>query len=157
MNGRVWAYLSSKELSNEMAEAISNETVYFLDGWNAHGTSLAGAHEIRDKRFLIIKVDEEKYGASGCSIDKQLKFIKETEQKYSIELLNRLLVAYKSNTGKIEVVSPSKIKDLFGLGEINENTIIYNPSISTSAELESNFEIPLKKSWLNEKYNLVAA
>ena len=140
-----------------MVKAISKETIYFLDGWNAHGTSLAGAHEIRDNRFLIIKVDEEKYGASGCSIDKQLKFIKETEQKFSVELLNRLLVAYKSNSGKVEVVHASKIKDLFASGEINENTIIYNPAISTSAELESNFEIPLKESWLNEKYRLVTS
>ncbi len=139
-----------------MVEAISNETVYFLDGWNAHGTSLASEHEIRNNRFLIIKVDEEKFGASGCSIDKQVKFVKELEQKFSIELLNRLLVAYKSNSGKVEVVSASKIKELFASGEINENTIIYNPSISTSAELETSFEIPLKKSWLNEKYNLVA-
>ncbi|HEY1040465.1 MAG TPA: ABC transporter ATPase [Bacteroidia bacterium] len=157
MNGRVWAYLSSKELSDEMAHTIADETAYFLDSWNAHGTSLAGEYEIRDNRFLIIKVDEEKFGASGCSIDKQLKFIKETEQKFAIELLNRLLVAYKSKSGKVEVVHASKIKDLFATGEINEDTIIYNASVSTSTELENNFEIPLKQSWLNAKYQLVAA
>lgn len=156
MNGKVWAYLSSKELSDEMVEAISNETYYFLDNWKAHGTALAGSFEIRYNRFLIITVDEDNYNASGCSIDKQLQFIKEFEKKYSIELLNRLLVAYKNSSEKVEVTHATKIKDLFASGEINENTIIYNPSISTSAELKNNFEIPLKKSWLNEKYNLVS-
>ena len=102
-------------------------------------------------------MDEEKFGASGCSIDKQLKFIKELEQKFSIELLNRLLVAYKNRSGNIEVVSPSRIKELFEAGEINADTIIFNPAVSNTTELENNFEIPLKESWLNAKYKLVTA
>lgn len=150
MKGRVWTYCSSKELTEEMQSAISADTKHFLANWKAHEVPLTADFEIRDKRFLIIKVDEESYAASGCSIDKQLKFIKETEQKYGIELLNRLLVPYKSND-HVEVVPASKIKELYTAGQISDSTIVFNPAISTTDELEASFEIPLKESWLRAK------
>lgn len=147
MKNRVWAYLSDKPLAPEVESALMADLQLFLKGWNAHGTSLSAQAHVLHKRFIIISADEERFGASGCSIDKQLRFIKDAEQKYGLSLLNRLLVAYRAIDG-IEVVHSSKIPELLVGGKINENTIVFNVGIGSDEEFSNNFEIPLKESWL---------
>lgn len=148
MKSRVWVYLSDTPFSNEAEASLKNDIQQFLAGWNAHGTSLSSSFEIRHHQIIIIKADEEKFGASGCSIDKQLRFIKETEAKYGVSLLNRLLVAYHEN-GHIKIVHSSKIKDLLDQGVLNENTKIFNVGVGNEVELNEHFEQPLKNSWLS--------
>ena len=147
MNNRVWVYLSDKTLDETTIASLKGDLQDFLTGWNAHGTALTASAEILYNHFIIIKVDEEKFAASGCSIDKQFQFIKAAEQKYEITLLNRLLVAYKKDN-EVKVIHSSKVTELLSTGELNENTGIFNVAVGNDAELRSNFEIPLSKSWL---------
>jgi len=149
MNNRVWVYLSDKTFSPEVESGLKADVQNFLAGWNAHGTSLSSSFEIRHEHFIIISADEEKFSASGCSIDKQLRFIKDTEQKYGLSLLNRLLVAYKAGD-EIKVIHSSKIPELLSAGQINENTLVFNVGVGNDTELKNNFEIPLKESWLSK-------
>lgn len=147
MQNRVWVYVSDKAFSAEAEEGLKHDTEAFLEGWNAHGTSLSASYEILDKHFLIISADEEKFSASGCSIDKQLRFVKEAEQKYGLSFLNRLIVAYREGH-EVKTVHASKIPALLASGEINENTPVFNVGVGNDVELKNNFEIPLKQSWL---------
>ncbi len=149
MTNRVWVYLSDKSFSPEVESGIKTDVQIFLNDWNAHGTSLSAAYELLHHHFLIISADEERFSASGCSIDKQLRFVKETEQKYGLNLLNRLLVAYKAGE-EIMVVHSSKIPELLNAGLINENTHVFNVGVGNDTELKNNFEIPLKSSWLSK-------
>ncbi len=146
-DNRVWVYLSETILDDATSASLKTDLQHFLAGWNAHGTSLSSSFEISHNRFIIIKADEEKFAASGCSIDKQFQFIKATEKKYNLSLLNRLIIAYKE-ANEIKVVHSSKIPELLSSGQINENTIIYNVAVANESELVTNFEIPLSKSWL---------
>lgn len=149
MNNRVWVYLSSKAFTPGLEAKIKADVQHFLDEWNAHGTSLESSFDILHNHFIVIRADEERFAASGCSIDKQLRFIKEVEQKYDLELLNRLLVAYKTSEG-VNVVHASKIPSLLSSGAVNENTVVYNVGIANDSEFNSKFEIPLKESWLSK-------
>jgi len=98
-------------------------------------------------RLLIFKVNEDKYNASGCSIDKQLRFVKELEQAFSVELLNRLLVAYENNN-QVEVVKASQIKELLASNIITANTLVFDNTITESTQLESKWKQPLQATWL---------
>src|ERR1700747_815639 len=95
MNNRVWVYLSDKIFDDATVASLKRDLEVFLSGWNAHGTALSASAEILQRHFIIIRADEEKFAASGCSIDKQFQFIKEAEKKYNLSLLNRLIIAYK--------------------------------------------------------------
>ncbi|MGZ4066944.1 MAG: ABC transporter ATPase, partial [Bacteroidia bacterium] len=108
---------------------------------------LSASAELLHDHFIIIKADEEKFAASGCSIDKQFQFIKEVEKKYGLSLLNRLVIAYKEGN-EIKTAHSSKVPQLLASGDLNENTIVYNVGAGTDTELATNFEIPLSKSWL---------
>jgi len=143
---RVWTYIISKALSAEEVAAIKREGENFISGWTAHDTKLSGSFEIFKDRVVIVKVNEDVHNASGCSIDKLTRFIKDLENKFSIELMNRFLVAYKNNEDLV-VVDASEIKDLLQKNIISENTIIYNTSLANSNELVG-WEQALKNTWL---------
>ena len=146
-NSRIWIYLSDKEFSKEIETQIESKLNFFLGNWKAHDNPLRSFYKIERKRFIIIGVDESQFSASGCSIDKQLKLIKELENDFSIQLLNRLLIAYEIN-GSLHVSPQSKINELIKEGKVNAETFVYNNAINQSVDLENNWRIPLKNSWL---------
>jgi hypothetical protein len=146
---RIWIYTLSKELTAEQLTDFKNRCQNFVSSWTAHDIALDAAFELYQDRLLIFKVDETKYNASGCSIDKQVRFVKELEQVFSLELLNRLLVAYEKNN-EVQVVKPSQIPELLASKEINENTLIFNNTISQSADLVNNWKQPLNQTWLSK-------
>lgn len=145
---RIWIYILSKELSNEQLADFKNRCDNFVSTWTAHDVSLDASFELYHNRLLIFKVNEDKYNASGCSIDKQVRFVKELEQAFSIELLNRLLVAYENNY-EVEVIKSSQVKDLLAANSINENTLVFDNTITQSSELSRNWKKPLKSTWLS--------
>ena len=145
---RVWVYLSNKPFDEQTENSLKADIQNFLLGWNAHGKALTASAEILHHHFIIIKADEEQYSASGCSIDKQFQFIKETEKKYNLNLLDRLVVAYKKDNAVV-VTHSSKTPQLLKDNLINENTTVFNTTLSTENEFKTAFEIPLKESWLS--------
>jgi hypothetical protein len=150
MNERIWIYTLSKELSIEQLVDFKNRCQTFVTGWTAHDVSLDASFELYQNRLLIFKVNEEKYNASGCSIDKQVRFVKELEQAFSIELLNRLLVAYENNN-QVEVVKSAQIKELLSANIISANTLVFDNTITKYKQLETNWKQPLHHTWL-QKY-----
>ena len=147
MNERIWIYTLSNELSNEQLVDFKNRCQTFVSGWTAHDVSLDASFELYQNRLLIFKVNEDKYNASGCSIDKQLRFVKELEQAFSVELLNRLLVAYENNK-QVEVVKASQIKELLASNIITANTLVFDNTITESIQLESKWKQSLQTTWL---------
>lgn len=147
MNERIWIYTLSKELSIEQLVDFKNRCQNFVTGWTAHDVSLDANFELYQNRLLIFKVNEDKYNASGCSIDKQLRFVKELEQAFSLELLNRLLVAYENNH-QVEVMKASQVKDLLNSNKISANTVVFDNTITQSSELTSKWKQPLQATWL---------
>lgn len=154
MKQRVWVYTISRLLNQEELLDLATKCRAFVSTWTAHDISLDATFEIYKNRLLIIKVNEEKYNASGCSIDKQLRFIKELENQFQVEMLNRLLVAFQNNN-EVDVVKPTEIRKLLDSGKIDEETIVYNNTITDSIQLSEYWKIPLKNSWLN-KYLKIA-
>lgn len=151
-NQKIWIYTLSKELSKEQLLDLNNRCQNFVNGWTAHDVSLDAFFELHKNRLLIFKVNEDKYNASGCSIDKQLRFVKDLEALYAIELLNRLLIAYQENDA-IRVVKSSQVSELIQSGEMTENTLIYDNTITSSLQLNSEWLKPLKNTWLVKHYS----
>lgn len=145
---RVWTYIISKKLNESELNDLLKTGKTFVSGWTAHENKLSADFEIFKERIVVVKVNEDIANASGCSIDKLTRFIKDSEIKFGVELLNRFLVAYR-NGDHIEVVHTSQLRDLLAQRLISENTIIYNTAVASENEL-ANWEQALKNSWLNK-------
>ncbi len=146
MSERIWLYPISKTLSKEQLNSLKENCLAFVNSWAAHDQQLNASFEIYKNRILIFKVDESVYNASGCSIDKLTHLIQSLEKTFSIELLNRFLVAY-DDKDSVRAVHSSKIKELLESGAIDKNTIVFDNTISSSEQLNE-WRKPLNQTWL---------
>jgi hypothetical protein len=107
---------------------------------------LPAAGQIRYNRFLILIVDESQAGASGCSIDKSVNFMKQLEQHFSISLFDRFNLAYRSGE-EVVSVPRQQFEELLKGGQINTETIVFNNLVQNVTELQTKWEVPFKDSW----------
>jgi hypothetical protein len=145
-NSRVWVYQSDKKLADAEVQQIQQQLNSFTTGWTAHNNQLKAKAEIRYNRFLILVVDETQAGASGCSIDKSVNFMKQLEQQFNINLFDRFNLAYREDN---EVLSLPRhgFEDLIKQGKIGKESIVYNNLVQNLNELETKWEVPFKDSW----------
>jgi len=145
-HSRVWIYQADKKLTDQEVQQIQQELDKFTTGWTAHNNQLKAKGEVRHNRFLILIVDESQAGASGCSIDKSVHFMKQIEQHFNINLFDRFNLAYRDGE---EIISLPRhaFEDMIKQGKINTETIVYNNMVQNLTELETKWEVPFKNSW----------
>src|SRR5277367_1229381 len=131
---RVWIYQSDRELSGEQAKQVLDQLNLFAAEWTAHNHQLKAKAEIRYDRFLVLIVDEGQAGASGCSIDKSVNFMKQLGAHFNINLLDRFNLAYREGN---EVLSAGRneFEAMLKDGKINTQTIVYNNLVQNLKEL----------------------
>lgn len=138
-HSRVWIYQSNRELTLAETEQTKSKAAEFVEQWTSHDQLMKASIEIRHNRFIIVCVDEKTAPASGCGIDKSVKFIQQLEKDLSVSLLDRMNVAYREN-GKVLSCPISELKNSNGL-------TVFNNLVATKEEMEQNWEVPLEKSW----------
>lgn len=143
---RVWIYQSNRAFTASEATKIEEDLQSFTSQWEAHGAALKSRGELRYNRFVILLVDEVQTLASGCSIDRSAGFIREIELEYGVNMFDRFNMAYKKD-GEVYSCTREEFEALLQANEIDNDTIVFNNMVLTKAELDSNWEIPLKNSW----------
>ncbi len=145
-DARVWVYQSNRKFSDAEVNAIKSEGAHFIADWAAHGASLKAGFDVLYNIFIVLAVDEKQALASGCSIDKSVHFIKGLEQKFNLNLFDRMRVAYKRGN-EILLCSLAELEKLAENNNVNENTIVFNNMITTKASFDNDWEVPLRSSW----------
>lgn len=138
-HSRVWIYQSNKEFTPSEIERIKNKSEEFVAQWTSHDQLMKACIEIFHNLFVIVCVDEKTAPASGCGIDKSVKFVQQLEKDFSVSLLDRMNMAYRKD-GKIYSSPISEIKTLGGI-------TVFNNLVQTKEELEKNWEVPIENSW----------
>ena len=152
-NSRVWIYQSDRILSPEEVKQIQEKLDVFTSQWLAHGHELLALAEIRYNQFIIISVDEQQVGATGCSIDKSVNLMKQIEQDLNINLFNRFALAYRDREG-IQTVNRNDFEKLIETRIITPETIVFNNLVTTRKELAINWEVAFRNSWHAQIFGL---
>jgi len=139
-DSRIWIYASPIFLDNENQTYISKLLSNHLDSWKAHQVPLKAALTILENHFIVIALDENIVGASGCSIDSLQHKIQEIENYLAVSLTNRLNV-FCIVDDKIKCV-PSKELSKFA----NKETFFYDLTIQKKSDLSSYLK-PIKEGW----------
>ena len=146
LESRVWIYQSSRKFSDEEISEIENDLREFLTNWSAHGAALESSFQIKYNRFIIIAVNQEVQANTGCSIDASVMFIQTLEQKYDVDLLDKMNVAFKQGEF-ITYKTLLEFKKLAKEKAVSENTIVFNNLVNSIEEWNENWEVPANESW----------
>ena len=143
-NSRVWVFQSLDFIDDLLVEEIKEKISIFLNQWKSHQTDFKSSFEIRYNTF-IIAADESSL-VSGCSIDSLINFIKDLENSFELQLLDKLHVKYIEN-GKIITKHLNQFKIYCqSLGK-NHNLVVFNNLVKDINELENNWQVDIKNSW----------
>lgn len=143
---RVWIYQSNRPFNEEEKIAIQNFIDKFVAQWVTHNESLSAYGELKHNQFVVLMVDESKLGASGCSIDSSVHFIKSIEKEYGVNMFDRMNFTFQKD-GKVKTAPRILFEELYQKGEINDETLVFDNLVKNKGEFEERWIIALKDSW----------
>ena len=94
--------------------------------------------------------DETATGVSGCSTDSSVRLIKEIEKIFGVNMFDRMALAFIIRD-KVQILPMPQLKYAVEKGFITAETLFFNNVVPTKEELETNWLIPAKDSWLAKK------
>lgn len=145
---RVWIYQSNRKFTDQEVTEIDAAVKAFVEDWTAHGDELQGSYTIRYNRFIVLAVNQQIYEVSGCSIDGSVRFIQSLEQKYGVDLLDKMNVTFKTG----EFVAYKSLLDFKKMAKekaVTKDTIVFNNLVNTLGEFQDFWEVPAHESWHN--------
>lgn len=153
---KVWIYQSNRLFTLGEALDIEEMMESFVDSWNTHGAKVKGYANLFFGQFIILMADETAYGVSGCSTDSSVRLIKSIEEKFKVDMFNRMNLAFVLK-GKVQLLPLSQLKYAHENNFINEETIYFNNLVQTKNELETKWLIPIKDSVLAKRLAIATA
>lgn len=137
-DSRVWIFTADRNLTDEDKKGIAEAMSRFLPQWAAHGNALFGDYAIQKDRFLILAVDESKVGATGCSIDTSVRFVKDLGAHLNIDFFNRLNMVIEVNN-EVKTVHVSELKNY-------PEAMVFNPMITKLSDLRASWRVKVAES-----------
>jgi hypothetical protein len=147
---RVWVYQCNRVFSLSEALDIEQLLETFTAQWKSHGTPVKGAAFLFFGQFIILMADETGAGVSGCSTDSSVRLIKDIEQLYKVNMFDRTSLAFIIKE-KVQLLPLAQLAYAAENGFIEADTLYFNNLVQTKVELENNWIIPVKQSWLHNR------
>ena len=152
-DSRVWIYQSSRLFTIHEALQIEELLTGFTAKWLSHGVPVKGAGYLFFGQFIILIADEQASGVSGCSTDSSVRLIKDIEQRFDVNMFDRTTLAFVVKD-KTQLLPLSQLQYAVDNGFINADTLYFNNLVQTKEELENNWIVPIKNSWLTRKISV---
>ena len=140
-SSRVWVYGVDRTIDSIAESLLLGEVDNYLTSWSAHGVPLSAARNWTDGRFLTVAVDQSRAGASGCSIDGIF------EPKIDAGLVTSGLVFFRGKDGAIRSVTRDEFSELGASGEVDGDTEVFDPSVTSLGEWRARFSSHASDSW----------
>lgn len=150
---RVWVFQSDRFITEDEKQALENNGRQFAAQWKAHGKQLTAEFEVLHDLFVVMAIDEEVEGASGCSIDTFMRFVQEAQNQLNLNLTNRLCFAY-TQAGKVHLSSPADVKKQIENGTFHKETLVFDNLVKNLGELRNNWTKPAQALWLKQYFPL---
>lgn len=145
-DSRIWIYQSNRKLAENELAIITTDLSVFIDNWAAHGNPLTASYLIQYDRFIIIAVNQEFQAVTGCSIDASVAFIQELEQRFQIDLLDKMNVTFRQGE-YITHKSLLDFKKMVKEKSVSSHTVVFNNLVNTIEEWKECWEVPACESW----------
>ena len=140
-SSRVWYYLADRSFDGTESDYIQSKLDEFVTvQWKSHGAKLNATGILLHKQLIALSVDDSSLGASGCSIDSSVKFIKELGAELKVGFFNRMYVLI-SNGEEIQGVHISDLANF-------KDWSLLNPIVTTVQDIQEKGVIAVSESEL---------
>lgn len=146
-HARIWIFQADRFFTDKEAADIQLAGDQFAAQWQAHGKELSAQFVLSDRLFAIMAIDEQVEGASGCSIDKFMRFILDSEMKFGLSLTNRMCFAFISND-EIKICRRKDIETCKAEAGLDAESLVFDNLIPNLGELRRNRLKPASQTWL---------
>ena len=140
LSSRVWVYASNRALNSTESTFVQDEINEFVKQWATHGKELVAKGAVLFDRFIILAVDEQKVGASGCSIDSSVHFVKALGKELEVNFFDRLNLYII----KDQEIKQIHISEMANFAEWN----LFDPMIANLEQLVNSWIVPINESVL---------
>jgi hypothetical protein len=137
----VWIFGISPSLDAQKSDALLRHVNGFLENWNAHGTPIPGAAEVREGSFLVVAADEHRE-KSGCSIDRMFGTLRQLERDLGVAILDSNRIFFREG-GDVQSVMRSEFRNT-----ATTETPVFDITVERLGDVrEGSWEKPAAQSW----------
>lgn len=144
---RVWIYQSKRMFTDVEAESLRQSLKSFAENWVSHNRQLNAFADVFHNRFIILMVDESHAGASGCSIDSSVAFLKKVEEHFQTDLFDRMHFTLRLNGENVNL-DREQFAEWYASGKINDETLVFDNLVNNKKDFTDAWLKPLGNSWL---------
>lgn len=132
-----------------LSEALEIEALLnkFSSEWRSHGQDVYAYCNLFFGQFIVLMADETHTSVGGCSTDSSVRFIKQLGEKFRVDFFNRTNLAFVINN-KIQVLPMNQLSYALDNYFINPETLYFNNLVQTKEQLENNWIVAVKNSWI---------
>jgi hypothetical protein len=147
---RVWIYQSNRVFG--LAEALELEGMLqaFAAQWKSHGDPVKGAAFLFFGQFVVLMADERVTGVGGCSTDSSVRLIRDIEKRFGVNMFDRTTLAFVIRD-KVQLLPLAQLPYALENQFLDGDTLYFNNLVQTREDLENNWIIPVRNSWLRNR------
>lgn len=140
-----------------MSEALEIEALVnkFCGEWQSHGDEVKAYGNLFFGQFLVLMADESHTKVGGCSTDSSVRFVKELGNQFNVDFFDRNHLAFVTKD-KVQLLPMTQLQYAFENNFITPDTIYFNNTVHTKSEMETNWIIPVKASWIARRLKIEA-
>lgn len=145
---RLWFYTSDRKLTAAETAFCRQKLAEFLPAWTAHNLALKAFGEVFFDNILVIAVDETSAGASGCGIDKSVRFVEQIGAAIGVDFFDRMIVGFENAAGEAVFLPFSKLAEEVKSGAFSPETVLFDTTVLTKKAFAEGFRKPVSQSWM---------
>jgi hypothetical protein len=149
-NSKVWIYQSSRLFTLSEVLQIQELLQDFVTSWNSHGVPVKGYANLFYGQFIVLMADEKASRVSGCSTDSSVHLVKKIESLFHTGMFDRQLLAFFIKE-KVQLLPMGQLDYAAKSGILPPDTLYFDNTVLTKADLISRWVVPLQNSWLARK------
>lgn len=134
-----WIYQADRALNATEKAWVEEQLADFVGQWAAHGAKLTAQGAVVGDYHVVIAVDQSVAGASGCSIDASVRFIKTIGAELGVNFFDRLKLLTENENHQQKLIPFSEIKNY-------PDAFVYNNLVSTVADFETKWKTKVSES-----------
>ena len=147
-DAKVWIYPASRKFYPQEIEEVENDIQSFVKSWKKEDENFKASYRFLYNRFIVLVAEDENSLLTSEDIDASVSFILQLQQKYNLELLDKMNVCFKQG----DYVQYKELKDFKKLLKnraLTGKSVVFDNLITNNYDFKNYWEIPIEDSWYN--------